>query len=104
MRRFFFNFTSGKETLVDDNGVPLNSLCAAHRHATAIICLAVLSVRKNRLRGWSVDITDATGVCLLNVPFFPWISRRNALAQETGMSRVAPVFTPQTRFTRPEGR
>lgn len=104
MRRFFFNFTSGTEAVIDDGGIELDSLSAAHKHATAIVCLAVSSLDDAGLRKWSVEVTDEPGTPLLTVPFFPWVTRRGALMRQAKADGAGQIPVRKNQPARPQGR
>lgn len=104
MRRFFFNFTSDTEAVNDNGGIELDSLSAAHKHATAMICLAVSSLDDTGLRKWSVEVTDEPGTTLLTVPFFPWVTRRGVLMRQAKADGAGQSPVRKSRPARPQGR
>lgn len=70
MPRYFFHFASQCDRIPDVDGVELESLPAAHRHALRLVRETVAMVADAEgWRGWRVEIDDAARRRALTVLF-----------------------------------
>lgn len=70
MPRYFFHFASQRDRIPDVEGVELDSLPAAHRHALRLVRETVAMVADAEgWRGWRIEIDDAARQRVLTVLF-----------------------------------
>ncbi|MPR12980.1 DUF6894 family protein [Microvirga tunisiensis] len=71
--RCFFHLVNGHETVLDDEGVEILDLAAAHAFALQ----AIEDIRNEAIQagaswqGWRLDVVDTSGNVLLSIPLEP---------------------------------
>jgi uncharacterized protein DUF6894 len=81
--RFFFHFVSKDKFIPDPNGRELEDVGAAHGHALLIIEKSVVLLSHEvDWKGWSINVSDASGRVLLSVLFSPNLGKYIGLPQE----------------------
>jgi hypothetical protein len=69
MPRYFFHFASRDEFIPDHDGVVLDDLKAAHRHAMRLVWQTIPLMRGEDLRHWFVEVADESQLVVLTVLF-----------------------------------
>ena len=83
MARFFFHFVSKDKFIPDQNGRELEDVGAAHRHALRLIEKSVVLLSSEvDWKGWSINVSDASGRVLLSVLFTGNLRKYIGLQQE----------------------
>src|SRR5829696_1544288 len=65
MPRYFFHFASHTEFIPDYDGVILDDLKAAHRHAMRLIWQTIPIMQGEDLRHWHVEVADESQFVVL---------------------------------------